>query len=285
MFLMASSRVRDCPQGWPFCLLTCISKDPQIARPPNQHRLSMTSTSSHNIPIRHHALRHHSHSVSLGSVNPSHRVTRRKSMTSTAVNNVAAIAAALTGTEEPLAKGPLESNRRSFTLKSGISRGPDAVSVGKLAGLVADTHPREDVRDQDRGPTVEMECPLEGSAVVDGPATLDHQGSISKARARRASEGAYLSRSEGKRSSAELRCEKCGKGYKHSSCLTKHLLVYLAIYTQIYTLVMSSSTLRCSTRLNDLGNGRHHRMETRSNIIDILTGGSTRRNGLIPQSF
>lgn len=243
---MASSRVRDCPEAGDFCLLTCSSKEPPIARPPNQHRLSMSSTTSHNIPIRHHTLRHHSHSVSLGSVNPSHRVTRRKSMTSTAVNNVAAIAAALSGAEEPLARGPLESSRRSFTLKSGSGRGPDAVSLGKLAGLIADTHSIEGVRDHDRGATSEMKYAMEGSAVVDEPATLDNEGSISKARTRRASEGAYLSRSEGKRSSGELRCEKCGKGYKHSSCLTKHLLVYLAIYTQIYTLVMSSSTPRCS---------------------------------------
>ena len=27
------------------------------------------------------------------------------------------------------------------------------------------------------------------------------------------------------RSGSELRCDKCGKGYKHSSCLTKHLFV------------------------------------------------------------
>lgn len=47
---------------------------------------------------------------------------------------------------------------------------------------------------------------------------------------RRASEGAHLvlggapggSRA---RSGSELKCDKCGKGYKHSSCLTKHLFV------------------------------------------------------------
>ena len=49
-------------------------------------------------------------------------------------------------------------------------------------------------------------------------------GTISKARARRASEGSHLG--GGKRASGELRCEKCGKGYKHSSCLTKHLSVF-----------------------------------------------------------
>jgi hypothetical protein len=28
------------------------------------------------------------------------------------------------------------------------------------------------------------------------------------------------------RSRSELKCDKCGKGYKHSSCLTKHLFVF-----------------------------------------------------------
>lgn len=206
-------------------------------------------------------------------------------MTSTAVNNVAAIAAALSGAEEPLASGPLESNRRSFTLKPGAGRGPDAVSSGKIAGLIADNHSTEGVPGPDPGPTAEMKCAMGESAIVDGPATLDTEGNISKARARRASEGAYLSRSEGKRSSGELRCEKCGKGYKHSSCLTKHLLVYLAMYTQIYTLVMSSSTLRCSMVFQYPRCGPLNRVETGSNFIDIWTGGSTRRNGLTPQSF
>lgn len=44
-----------------------------------------------------------------------------------------------------------------------------------------------------------------------------------KGRNRRASEGAYLAKLEGKRLPAELRCDTCGKGYKHSSCLTKHM--------------------------------------------------------------
>jgi hypothetical protein len=49
-----------------------------------------------------------------------------------------------------------------------------------------------------------------------------------KARARRASEGSRLIKGESKRhSGSELKCETCGKGYKHSSCLYKHLLVSL----------------------------------------------------------
>lgn len=44
-----------------------------------------------------------------------------------------------------------------------------------------------------------------------------------KSRDRRASEGSYLIKGEGKKSASDLRCDTCGKGYKHSSCLTKHL--------------------------------------------------------------
>jgi hypothetical protein len=45
-----------------------------------------------------------------------------------------------------------------------------------------------------------------------------------KARLRRASEGSHL-KTNSKRvmSGGELKCEACGKNYKHSSCLTKHL--------------------------------------------------------------
>ena len=64
-----------------------------------------------------------------------------------------------------------------------------------------------------------------GSVLVDEHPHGVNDGRL-RARARRASEGAHVLKSDGKRSSGELRCEKCGKGYKHSSCLTKHLLVH-----------------------------------------------------------
>jgi len=45
--------------------------------------------------------------------------------------------------------------------------------------------------------------------------------STTKNRNRRASEGSHLVRANTKK--GELRCDTCGKGYKHSSCLTKHM--------------------------------------------------------------
>lgn len=71
-----------------------------------------------------------------------------------------------------------------------------------------------------------------GNAIADGSPLESlpevEAAILNKARGRRASEGSQLRKGDGKRASGgELRCETCGKGYKHSSCLTKHLLVSL----------------------------------------------------------
>lgn len=55
-------------------------------------------------------------------------------------------------------------------------------------------------------------------AVEDGPAL----GKIIKNRARRTSELSKLTKERRKSIAGELRCDVCGKGYKHGSCLTKH---------------------------------------------------------------
>lgn len=159
-------------------------------------------------------------------------------MTSTAVNNVAALVAAVGVAEEPT-RPSHQSRRRSYTVKSGGGRVVDSALVGKPNSInhAGRTRGNDDVRDGEPEPA------MNESAVVDGVAGLDSVGNISKARARRASEGSYLSRNEGKKSNGELRCEQCGKGYKHSSCLTKHLLVSLAKHL-FYTLMAFPSFLR-----------------------------------------
>lgn len=161
-------------------------------------------------------------------------------MTLTAVNNIAAIVAAVGVTEEPT--GPSQQSRRRscYTVKSGGGRAADSASVGKPNSM----HHAGRTRGNDGVFDGELESAMDESAVVvDGGAGLDSVGNTSKARARRASEGSHLSRNEGKKSNGELRCEKCGKGYKHSSCLTKHLLVSLAKHL-FYTLMVFSSFLR-----------------------------------------
>ncbi len=198
-------------------LLILLVKEPQINRPQSQNRFSMSSAPSHNLPIRHPSSRHHSHSVSLGAINPSHRVTRRKSMTSTVVNNAAAIAAAINGSDEKTHGASILSNRRSLTLKhNGGMRANESAMAGHNAGSMDGNHAEDRVADHSY---------RRDESAVDDSLLAEENNSNSKARARRASEGAHLSKGEGKRASGELRCEKCGKGYKHSSCLTKHLSV------------------------------------------------------------
>lgn len=68
-----------------------------------------------------------------------------------------------------------------------------------------------------------------------------------KSRNRRASEGSHLIKGEGKKSASDLRCDTCGKGYKHSSCLTKHLYVLLSLLFGLYKLILliiGGSTIR-----------------------------------------
>ena len=64
------------------------------------------------------------------------------------------------------------------------------------------------------------------SAIIDGPplSSISEKPS-NKSRIRRASDGSALGSGKKKPGHGELKCETCGKGYKHSSCLTKHLLV------------------------------------------------------------
>lgn len=68
---------------------------------------------------------------------------------------------------------------------------------------------------------------MQDSAIDDDPNDMsadEGDSTFQKARIRRASDGQPLVK-EGRKNRPELHCEKCGKGYKHSSCLTKHLFV------------------------------------------------------------
>lgn len=134
-------------------------------------------------------------------------------MNASAVNSAAAVAAALQedGTGVP--------KRRSLNAKNaGSSRGFES---SKHSGSNHDRYHLGEGFGSDVNITVDND-----SAVADDFLSPETAGSASKAKTRRASEGAFLTKGDGKRSSGELRCEKCGKGYKHSSCLTKHLSVY-----------------------------------------------------------
>jgi hypothetical protein len=140
-------------------------------------------------------------------------------MSSTAASNVAAMAAAAKGTiGAPLEGG--SSGLRRLSKPASQFRGPSIA----LNSTMASSMPGHGSA---FGPS---SYGTSSEAVTDGPALAtmpEHENGDSKSRIRRASEGNRLSKGgDGKRTSgSELKCEKCGKGYKHSSCLTKHLSV------------------------------------------------------------
>lgn len=181
------------------------------ARPLGQHRLSMSSALGSSLPARSSHPRHHSHSISVGSLIPTHRVTRRKSGSA----NAAAVAAAVREMGEATLSAPMPtaSSRRHTTSRTGGSKfaglaTPPSSLPGHRLSLMAGRKAERDESAIDDEHNDEMD---------------DEGDSFNKARMRRASEGQSSVKSDGKKN--DLRCDKCGKGYKHSSCLTKHLFV------------------------------------------------------------
>lgn len=137
-------------------------------------------------------------------------------MNASAVNNVAAIAAAFNDMDD---KSAASSKRGSLNLKTAASSRP--LESNKYSSSSGDRYPLGAFAGNN-GNSNEEVMDDEESIVDDDLLPTENVSTGSKARARRASEGSYLTKSEGKRSSGELRCDKCGKGYKHSSCLAKH---------------------------------------------------------------
>ncbi|KAF2502743.1 hypothetical protein BU16DRAFT_18039 [Lophium mytilinum] len=151
-----------------------VLKEPTPARPTSsQHRTSLSSTAL-SLPSK---SRIHSHSVSVGSINPAHRVGRRKSMSSTSKANLRLQGPTLQHSDMP---SSLPNNGSIFN-ETAVSDGPMLASMPETEKV------------------------------------------NNKARLRRASEGSHLKANKRLVSGSDLKCEKCGKGYKHSSCLTKHL--------------------------------------------------------------
>lgn len=144
-------------------------------------------------------------------------------MSSTAAANINAMAAAAKGMSGAVLEGSASVRRSSKP--ASVFRGPSLNSYPSMASSVPSNGSAFTPGSYRAAAKTE-------TAVTDGPplATMpEHEKGNSKSRIRRASEGSSLTKGEGKRTSgSELRCEKCGKGYKHSSCLTKHLSVTLS---------------------------------------------------------
>ena len=206
-----------------------------MGRPVSQHR-AVPSTPSQGIPSRHHG-RNHAHSVSLGNINQNHRVARRKSISSTTANNVAMMLAAMQGGEDSAGHG-FDRRNASHRVSYGGSAARNSTAAREYSSenktpAPIDSSAHDEVM-MDDSPVLIVENAKEKEASANNTV---------KARSRRASEGAYLSKSDGKRASGELRCDKCGKGYKHSSCLTKHLSVNLVSLSSYCFLHRHSSPL------------------------------------------
>ncbi|KAK5990016.1 hypothetical protein PT974_08279 [Cladobotryum mycophilum] len=154
----------------------------------------------------------HSHSLLGGSLNSTHRITRRKSVTTPGAN-VAALTAAIRDSE-PTAAMPIANSARRLS-KHATAR---AALVGSLPSPPASLPTHKMLIDSKRD--------IQDSAIDDDSNDLsadEEDDKFQKARTRRASDGQPLAKDGKKSNRVEIRCETCGKGYKHSSCLTKHL--------------------------------------------------------------
>lgn len=188
----------------------------QQSRPLTHQRPSLSSTSS-SLPTRQTHARNNSHSLLTGALNPNHRVTRRKSVTNQ-TPNVAALTAAIQDPEQSAAAIPISTagGRRNTMSKSAASRASIAASLPSPPASLPSQRPLSD----NKGSTHQ-------DSAIDDDSNMSAEETNGDAndRVRRASDGQPLTKDGKKSNRVEVRCETCGKGYKHSSCLTKHLLV------------------------------------------------------------
>lgn len=193
-------------QHFRFCLSKFFVQDiPQPSRPP--HRLSISNSGSFS--GRSHT---RNNSSITGSLNPNHRVTRRKSVSQNNTNVAALAAAARDVSGDTSFSMPAQRRgtlSRSFG-KSSLHTPPSSLPFSRPTIATKHSLGKHDNAIEDD----EIENYEEDEIV----------GPFDKARQRRASEG-QSAKGIGKKAKDDLRCTKCGKGYKHSSCLTKHLFV------------------------------------------------------------
>lgn len=194
------------------------------SRPVSQHRMSMSTNSGSSLPVRTTHSRQHSHSLSIGSFNQTHRITRRKSV-STNTANVAAVAA--------VAAAVNEGGDQSFALPVPATSRRNTMSRGVGSKSSGQPTPPNSLPSHRLSMTANRKLDRDESAIDDDQnddMEDDEETGFSKSRMRRASEG----QRDGKKAHpSDLKCDKCGKGYKHSSCLTKHLFV-LPIFVPLH---------------------------------------------------
>ncbi|KAL6859618.1 hypothetical protein J3F83DRAFT_315409 [Trichoderma novae-zelandiae] len=160
----------------------------------------------------------HSHSLLAGALNPTHRISRRKSVTAPGAN-IAALAAALRESEQ-MGAVPIASGARRNTSNAITSKQASVQRTGLVNSLPSPpaSLPNKSLLEAKQEVTDSAIDDDSNELSADEAAAHQDQGRI-----RRASDGQPLTKDGKKSSRVEVRCETCGKGYKHSSCLTKHL--------------------------------------------------------------
>lgn len=141
-------------------------------------------------------------------------------MSSNAASNVAAMVAAVREAGETTTGMPITARRNTMS-KNASAR---AAALGSLPSPPASL-PSHRIRMTASGKSDRGESAIDDDQNDDMD---EDEEDFKQSHLRRASEGQHLMK-DGKKSSGssanDLKCEKCGKGYKHSSCLTKHLFV------------------------------------------------------------
>lgn len=135
-------------------------------------------------------------------------------MSSNAASNVAAMVAAVREAGDTTTGIPITARRNTMS-KNASAR---AAALGSLPSPPASL-PSHRIR-MSSGKSDRGESAIDDDQNDDMD---EEEEDFKQARTRRASEGQHLMKDGKKSNGSDLKCDKCGKGYKHSSCLSKHL--------------------------------------------------------------
>lgn len=180
----------------------------------------------------------HTHSIIGAALNTTHRVNRRKSMNSgmnslmsgTSASTAAAVAAAMSD-PNMVNKNPFTNPAFNAASLIAAKRGAQPKTNGNtLSSTMGNLNRSAHGMPGAPLPSPPASLPNHRSySAVDGSAIDDElndmsDGEIDATGAAVSGSSAARRASDGRRGSRmELRCRKCGKSYKHSSCLNKHL--------------------------------------------------------------
>ncbi|MCJ1399489.1 hypothetical protein MMC11_002691 [Xylographa trunciseda] len=165
-------------------------------------------------------------------------------MTSNAANNIAAVAAAIKGFDEASLGALVSSEGRSLTGKPTSSKyGQDQSLTAQPASAQSGRYSTLDQPSIDKL-NINDEVIEEGSTTARGSGVIEQYKDISKARARRASEGAYLTKTDAKRASGELSWEHTPEwSYTSKLLISKHQQVQLLEAAQVLVTMNQDAAL------------------------------------------